>query len=647
MIKASCSRQVHTWPANGRPASISYFLHKVKSAGLASILAVTLAACGGAGEESEAGGASSSSSSSSSASSSSSSSSGTPGVELDGAQLYLEKGCLACHGADGLQKSQPIVFDNYTLPTLIAKIDRDMPTLNPSSCVGDCAEAVGEYLWSLRPVVSCDTGEQVLPRRLRLLTKFEYANTVNDLFGRTDGDSLSSAVGTDTEVRGFDNNASANAVTIARMDGYWAAAEAVAKAVDVNKWLGSCGQNAADCFVTNFGRDAFRRPLTSQEKSDYMSLFSSGATPEAGARYVVQTMLASPNFLYRTELGENGRLTQYEVASLLSYTFWGSMPDANLFTRAANNGLSNTDQIKQAVETLVADPKAQKQFAHFGRQWLHLEPVAGVDRDTQLFPSFNAQVAEAMDAELEMFLQEVLLKDGYTMADLFKSDFTFANQALAGFYGINGVSGSQMSKVAVNDQRGGILFMGALLTRNSKFDESHPIKRGLIVRRNLLCQEFGVPPANIGEVEPFDPSKPTRERFAAHSANEACAACHQFIDEVGFAFENYDAVGSYRTAEANGASVDASGTISGLNRMTDDDEHMFFDLKGLSDILAGEGLQPTSACVAEQFQRMMEGVAEPDACALANTVSRWNPAANSIKDLWVEIVASQTFMQRQ
>src|SRR5690606_30664430 len=270
-------------------------------------------------------------------------------------------------------------------------------------------------LWSLRPVVSCDTGEKVLPRRLRLLTKFEYVNTINDLFGRTDGDTRAAAVGTDTEVRGFDNNAAANAVTIARMDGYWTAAESVASAADLNRWLSSCGQqNAADCFVTNFGRDAFRRPLTAEEKSDYMALFNSGASAQDGARSVVQAMLVSPNFLYRTELGQNGRLTQYEVANLLSYTFWGSMPDAGLFDLAANSSLNSTEQIRQAVEKLVADEKARKQFAHFGRQWLQLEPLVGVDRDPNLFPSFNTQIAQAMDAELELFLQEILLKDGYT-----------------------------------------------------------------------------------------------------------------------------------------------------------------------------------------------------------------------------------------
>jgi hypothetical protein len=223
---------------------------------------------------------------------------------------------------------------------------------------------------------------------------------------------------------------------------------------------------------------------------------------------------------------------------------------------------------------------------------------------------------------------------------------TFANNALANFYGIS-AAGDQLTKVAAGSQRGGVLRLGAVLTRNSKFDESHPIKRGLIVRRNLLCQEFGTPPANVGEVEPFDASRPTRERFTAHSENEACATCHQFIDEIGFGFENYDAVGEFRTAEANGALVDATGTITGLNLLTDSDSHFFTDLQDLSEILAVDARQATSSCLAEQFQRMMDGEAKPDNCTVANTVTRWNPAEKSLKDLWVEMVSSQTFTKRQ
>jgi hypothetical protein len=170
------------------------------------------------------------------------------------------------------------------------------------------------------------------------------------------------------------------------------------------------------------------------------------------------------------------------------------------------------------------------------------------------------------------------------------------------------------------------------------------------VRQGLLCQQFGNPPADTGEVEPFDPNNPvttTRERFAVHSLNPSCAVCHQFIDEVGFGFEHFDAAGKYRALEATGVPVDASGAISGLNRITDPDLHSFINLGELSGILAGEARERTSTCMAEQFQRMMDGESQADACKVANTVLRWNPAEQSIKDLWIEMVTSQTFSQRQ
>lgn len=524
-----------------------------------------------------------------------------------------------------------------------------MPFNAPGTCTGACAQAVGTYLWSLRPAAAACAGtETALPRRLRLLTKFEYINTINDLFSRSDAMSFAGNVGTDTEVSGFDNNVAVNTITIGRMDGFWGAAENIAKTVSVNGYLQGCpSTGAADCFVEKFGRKALRRPLTAEEKADYTALFNLGASRDAGARIVIQTLLVSPNFLYRTELGVNGQLTQFEVASLLAYTFWGSTPDDALLDKAANNQLANKDQLKQTVDTMLSNAKAQKQFAHFGRQWLRVESVTSVARDGALFPDFNYGIAGFMDTELDLFLQEILLKAGYTMADFLSTNFTYVNSILNDYYSLPAINATSFQRVTLTNRPGGILFNGALLTRNAKFYETHPIERGLLVRTRLLCQKLGSPPPNVGLVEPFNPDFPTRERFAHHTANPTCASCHQYIDEIGFAFENYTAVGQYRSVESNGKSVDASGRITGLNRMGDSDSHSFNNLPELVKILATDGFQATSACAAEQFTRLMSGTNQPDACTLANTVGRWNPSVHSLRDLWIEIVAAQSFTQRQ
>lgn len=579
--------------------------------------------------------------------SSSSSHSSSSEAHLKGPQLLQSKGCVACHGDNGLDPNQPIVFANFNLHSLAAKITEDMPPGDPTTCDEQCAISIAEHLMALNPQPECEDITP-LPRRLRLLTKFEYINTINDLFGRTSSRLVASTVGSDTRVHGFDNNVRANSVTIGRMDGFWTSAAAVAKSVSVTARLRSCSaEQTAECFVANFGRDAFRRPLTDQELADYVNLFKLANSDSQGARFVIQAMLIAPSFLYRTELGDAGVLTPYEVASLLSYTFWGTMPDESLFEKARNNQLQTIAELRSTVDEMLSNDKALNQFTHFGRQWLNVEPIVSLARDGFQFPKFTFPLKLALDEELNLFLQELLLTDGYTMADFFMNDFVFANEILADFYGLPPITGTGLQKVAANNQRGGLLFTGAVLARNAKFFESNPIQRGLLVRHQLLCQEFSPPPPNVGLVAPFDHTLPTRERYAAHSENEACANCHQYIDEIGFAFEHYDAVGQYRTTTIDGEAVDASGSITGLATMTDSDSHLFTDLSGLSSVLATEGFNATSACVATQFQRMMDGVEKPDSCTITNTVARWNPNEHSLRDLWIEMVASQAYRQRQ
>lgn len=189
--------------------------------------------------------------------------------------------------------------------------------------------------------------------------------------------------------------------------------------------------------------------------------------------------------------------------------------------------------------------------------------------------------------------------------------------------------------------------MGAVTATLSSVKESHPIHRGLLIRRNLLCQDFAPPPPNIGEVEPLDPNKPTRERFAAHTNNPNCQSCHQYIDNIGFGFENYNAVGQFRTVEGNNLPVDASGGISGLAIMTESDSYSFSDLRGLSTVLATSGNQATSMCLARQYQRFANGVSEPNECAVSASYSRWQSKSTDLRDMMLETVTSPNFLTRK
>lgn len=574
---------------------------------------------------------------------------------LTGAQLYVDKGCAGCHGERGDNTMRPIVLDRWTRATLITKIDSTMPYGNPAACDTDCATRIADYILTWKPPVTCTTSEDILPRRLRLLTNREYANTINDLLGISNGAAIAASFEPDSKVKGFDNNATAGKVSNGRMDAYWNAAKEVAGSVNLSNLLGCTTSTARDqcasTFVPAFGKRAFRRPLVAAEQTSYSNLFRLGATNDAGARLVIQAMLSSPNFLYRSEIGSTlsgtGSLTQYETASLLAYTFTGSMPDATLITEADNNRLSTPAQLRTQAERLLATTKAGAQFAHFGMQWLHVDDVANLQRDKTLYPQFTTAIGAAMKTELESFLKEIFLKPGYKIADAFNPGFSFLNGPLASYYGISGVSGDQFQKVTTSAQRGGILHMGAITTTLATLKESHPIHRGLLVRRNLLCQDFAPPPPNVGEVEPLDPNKPTRQRFAAHTNNENCQSCHQYIDNIGFGFENYDAVGRFRTLEGNSIPVDASGGISGLAVMTESDSYTFADLRGLSGVLGTAGAEATSKCVTRQYQRFATGVSDPNQCAVDASYSRWQGKSTDLRDMLLETVTSPSYLNRK
>lgn len=573
---------------------------------------------------------------------------------LTGEQLYTQKGCANCHGARGDNPMRPIVVDRWTRNSLITKIDSSMPLNDPSSCVGDCATKIADYILTWKPPVVCTTGEDILPRRLRLLTNREYANTINDLLGVTTGATVAATLEPDTKVKGFDN-VNAKKINSSGMDTYWNAAKNLATNVSLTSLM-SCSTSTprdqcASTFVPAFGKRAFRRPLTSAEQTSYNNLFRLGASNDAGARLVIQAMLASPNFLYRSEIGSTfsgtGSLTQYETASLLAYTFTGSMPDATLFTEADNNRLNTPAQLRTQAERLLGTAKASTQFAYFGQQWLHVDDLAALQRDKTLYPQFTTAIGAAMKTELDSFLTEIFLKPGYKIADVFNPGFSFLNGPLASYYGIAGVSGDQFQKVATNAQRGGVLHLGAITATLATQKESHPIHRGLLVRRNLLCQEFAPPPPNVGEVEPLDPNKPTRQRFAAHTSNTNCQSCHQYIDNIGFGFENYDAVGRFRTLEGNNIPVDASGSISGLAVMTETDSYNFTDLRGLSSVLASSGAQAASKCVTQQYQRFATGVSDPNQCSVDASYSRWQGKSTDLRDMMLETVTSPSYLNRK
>lgn len=571
----------------------------------------------------------------------------------EGKALYDEQ-CAFCHGdnGEGTNFGTPLSAAKWqgAEQDLIAAIDQTMPKGNVTQCQGACASAVANYIMTFAPATAdnCADQQEPLKRSLRLLTNREYQNTVNDLFMEPAIANVAASFPGGVRVHGYDNNAFAESVGESRMGVYWNAANQIAEAAINNRFtqIVGCDQLTRICassFITNFGRKVFRRPLTNEERTAYEDLFLSGANAREGATKVIKGWLISPNFLYRPEQGvqegEHYRLTPWESATLLAYTFTGSTPDDALLDAAANNRLNTREDLVAQVTRLLASPKASANMVDFARQWLMLFDFKDVTKDTRVYSGFTDAVKQGMDEEFTQFMPSVLLNADAQFSDLYVSDYTFANAALADYYGING-AGNNTARVATNGERGGILKLGALLARQGKANDTSPVLRGVFVRKHLLCQPMPLPDATLEINIPLpEPGVTPRERFSQHSADPSCASCHQYIDDLGFGFDTFDGAGK---AVSN---PDDIGVLTGLNALTDPDRHPFKGVHELSDILAGA--HSAAACLIENFQIYATGQEHQDRCSVQSTAKEWQTQNYSFDTLWQEIVLANTFLIRQ
>jgi hypothetical protein len=503
-------------------------------------------------------------------------------------------------------------------------------------------------------VASCVGAEVPAPRRLRLLTRYEYANTVADLLSipapQTDNLPVESIVD------GFDNNAQAQVVTSRHIDAYLSMSEALAgQAMTTSKAkLVTCATAGCDrTFVSTFGKRAFRRPLSDAEVARYLTLFDAGVTGgsfDTGVQLVIRAMLASPSFLYRSEVGDKAadgtfKLSGYEVASALSYFLWSTMPDDQLLQAAATGGLDQPAGVEAQAMRLVGDPRARPAVANFFREWLTTTGFQYTNKDVAVYPKFTDPVRNAMVAEADAFVDYVTFEGGGTFKDLFKADYVFANDVLSTFYGLPAVAGTAMQKVAGGANRGGLLTLGAVLGMMAHSNESSPVRRGVFVRQRLLCQSLPPPPANLNIVPPgLDATLTTRVRFMKHSSDPACASCHQYIDSLGFGFERYDGVGSYRTEES-GMPTDDSGKVPGIESLSATTSADFRGPIELGHLLAES--PNAQACLARQmFRYVRGGETDTDSCAVQKLQAAFNQGGLNIRQLMIETVKQKSFLSR-
>ena len=410
-------------------------------------------------------------------------------------------------------------------------------------------------------------------------------------------------------------------------------------------------QNAARKILGRLTRFAYRRPVTDADLKRPMDFFHAGNEAggfEAGIENALSSILVSPQFLFRKEKTPDGvesgaayQLSDLELASRLSFFLWSSIPDDELLSVAERGKLSDPKALEQQTRRMLADPRSRSLVNNFANQWLYLRNLNSITPNHRLFPDFDDNLRQAFRSETELFFESILREDRNVM-DLLKANYTFLNERLAKHYQIPNVYGSRFRKVTLNpdDHRGGLLRHGSILTVTSYATRTSPVIRGNWVLKNILGTPAAPPPDDVPALEDndVDQSLPVRERLSAHRANPACASCHDLMDPVGFALENYDAIGRWRTHQ-EGRPLDVSGGLP--------DGQEFVGIDGLE-----RGLQKRPELfVATLTEKLMtfalgRGVEPYDGPAVRKIVADSGVDDNRMSSIIVGIVSSVPFKMR-
>jgi hypothetical protein len=324
--------------------------------------------------------------------------------------------------------------------------------------------------------------------------------------------------------------------------------------------------------LSTLTRRAFRRPATKSELARVLEFYAEGrkrGTFETGIQLAVRRILASPTFVFRVEedraanAGTMQRVSDYELASRLSFFLWSSIPDDTLLELAGKNQLSQPAVLEKQVRRMLADPRADAMVRNFSGQWLHLRNLKTIAPNHDEFPDFDDTLREAFQHEAELFFASVMREDR-NVVDLLTADYTFVNERLAKHYGVPYVYGSHFRRVTIaDDARRGLLGKGAILMVTSRADRTAPVLRGKWILENVLGTPPPPPLANVPPLQAGNAAAPRtlRERMEQHRASPTCAGCHKVLDPLGFAMENFDAIGAWRSREA-GLPIDASGLLA-------------------------------------------------------------------------------------
>jgi hypothetical protein len=399
-------------------------------------------------------------------------------------------------------------------------------------------------------------------------------------------------------------------------------------------------------------RRAYRRPVTDADVEDVMSFYEQGRSDgsfEDGIESAMQRILVDPEFLFRVERdppqvaeGEAYRISDLELASRLSFFLWSSIPDDELLGLAEGGKLSDPAILDAQVKRMLADERAEALVKNFAGQWLYLRNLQKILPNPDFFPEFDANLRNSFQTESEMFFQSIISEDR-SVLDLISADYTFLNERLARHYDIPNVYGSHFRRVALNDaNRKGFLGQGSILTVTSYATRTAPSIRGKWLLENILGTPPPPPPPNVPDLALKEgDGKPMtmRQQMEQHRVNPACASCHKFMDPLGFALENFDGTGKWRTMDGGGM-IDASGVTP--------DGFPLNGPAGLRDYLMSRPDQFVSTLTEKLLTYALgRGVEEYDLPVIRRIVKDSKPDDYKWSSLVLAIVKSAPFQMRR
>ena len=401
-------------------------------------------------------------------------------------------------------------------------------------------------------------------------------------------------------------------------------------------------------FVTSFGHQVYRRPLTDAEISRVTKAGVTAADAytsfDAGLEAAISTMLQSPYFLYIVELGvpdptdpANHRLTGPEVATRMSFFLLNSTPEPALLAAAEKGDLETEDAIRQTAEQMIARPEAKAALAAFYDEVYHLRDVATIQKDAALYPQWTPGLRAAMREETLRLIEDVVWTRDADAHEILTADYTYVNAELAALYGVAAPPPGQFVKVTLPaaQKRAGVIGHASILARGAHQKDTSPTRRGVFVREALMCDPVPPPPPTVNPTLPDDGTPMTaKQKLVQHMNDPSCSGCHSLMDPIGFALENYDSIGAYRTTD-QGFPIDPQGSVEDIGSFV-----------GPAELASMVAKDPRStSCTVLKLYRHSMGHLETDGeqPAVDALVKAYTTSGRSLQGLLVELCASRAF----